>query len=54
MWPRKKTFPGTKYLLPEYQGDKFRYNSEDDCYICPEGQTLRSNRRWYKNSTGLT
>ncbi len=39
---------GNKIPTPEYQGDKFRYNSEDDCYTCPEGQTLNSNGKWYK------
>jgi hypothetical protein len=39
---------GNKIPAQEYLGDKFEYNSQDDCYICPEGQTLRSNGKWYK------
>ena len=44
----QENISGNKIPTSEYQGDKFRYNSEDDCYICPEGQTLRSNGRCYK------
>ena len=44
----QENISGNKIPTPEYQGDKFRYNSEDDCYICPEGLTLSSNGRWYK------
>ncbi|MDR1209261.1 MAG: hypothetical protein LBK41_02945 [Clostridiales bacterium] len=25
---------------PKYNRDKFRYDSENDCYVCPEGQRL--------------
>lgn len=39
---------GNKIPTSEYQGDKFKYNPEDDCYNCPEGQTLSSNGKWYK------
>ena len=44
----QENISGNKIPTPEYQGDKFRYNSQDDCYTCPEGETLRSNGRWYK------
>lgn len=44
----QENISGNKIPTPEYQGDKFRYNSEDDYYICPEGQTLSSNGKWYK------
>jgi len=44
----QENISGNKIPTPEYQGDKFKYNSEDDCYTCPEGQTLSSNGRWYK------
>lgn len=39
---------GNKIPTQEYLGDKFEYNSQDDCYRCPEGESLRSNGRWYK------
>src|SRR5450759_5081365 len=44
----QENISGNKIPTPEYQGDKFRYNSHDDCYTCPEGQTLSSNGKWYK------
>jgi transposase len=44
----QENISGNKIPTPEYQGDKFRFNSQDDCYTCPEGQILRSNGRWYK------
>jgi transposase len=44
----QENISGNKIPTTEYQGDKFRYNSQDDCYICPEGQTLSSNGKWYK------
>src|SRR5450759_829134 len=30
----QENISGNKIPKPEYQGDKFRYNSHDDCYIC--------------------
>lgn len=44
----QENISGNKIPIKEYMGDKFEYNSQDDCYTCPEGQTLRSNGRWYK------
>jgi transposase len=44
----QENISGNKIPTQEYQGDKFEYNSQDDCYICPEGQILRSNGKWYK------
>ena len=44
----QENISGNKIPTPKYQGDKFEYNSQDDCYTCPEGETLRSNGRWYK------
>ena len=44
----QENISGNKIPTPEYQGDKFRFNSQDDCYTCPEGQILSSNGRWYK------
>jgi len=44
----QENISGNKIPTPEYQGDKFRYNSHNDCYTCPEGQTLSSNGKWYK------
>lgn len=35
---------------PEYQGDKFEYDSQNDCYTCPEKHTLISNGHWYTKS----
>ena len=34
---------------PAYNQDKFNYNKENDCYICPQGQKLTSNGTWYQN-----
>lgn len=33
---------------PEYNVEKFIYNADNDCYICPQGHELRSNGTWYK------
>lgn len=44
----QESHSGNKIPTQEYLGDKFEYNSQVDCYTCPEGQTLRSNGRWYK------
>jgi transposase len=44
----QENISGNKIPAPEYQGDKFKYNAEADCYICPEEQTLSSNGKWYK------
>lgn len=30
----------------------FKFDSEKDCYICPEGNVLSSNGRWYKKDRG--
>lgn len=44
----QESHSGNKIPTQEYLGDKFEYNSQVDCYTCPEGETLRSNGRWYK------
>jgi hypothetical protein len=38
---------------PEYFVSKFNYIKEDDTYICPEGETLKTTGRWHKK-TGRT
>ena len=34
---------------PAYNQDKFKYDKENDFYICPQGQKLTSNGTWYTN-----
>jgi len=34
---------------PNFNQDKFQYDKENDFYICPAGQKLRSNGTWYQN-----
>ena len=34
---------------PTFNQDKFQYDKENDFYICPAGQKLRSNGTWYQN-----
>ena len=47
-----------QYIVPgavadeRYHADKFIYNKEQDCYTCPEGQSLTSNGTWL-NGTKL-
>lgn len=42
---------------PEYYGGHFIYNTENDTYTCPQGETMTTNGSWYKkvnrNSTSL-
>ena len=33
---------------PKYNAENFIYNSDNDCYICPQGHEMRSNGTWYK------
>jgi transposase len=33
---------------PKYNVENFIYNSDNDCYICPQGHELHSNGTWYK------
>ena len=33
---------------PKYNFENFKYNAQQDCYICPEGHLLKSNGNWYK------
>ena len=40
--PRSSDIP-----TPEYFGDKFIYNSSEDTYTCPQGNTLTTNKNWY-------
>lgn len=44
----QESHSGNKIPAQEYLGDKFEYNSQVDCYTCPQGEMLRSNGRWYK------
>jgi transposase len=34
---------------PNFNQDKFHFDKENDFYICPAGQILRSNGTWYHN-----
>lgn len=34
--------------------EHFQYNKEDDHYICPEGQLIPTNGRWYNKQNGKT
>jgi transposase len=36
---------------PVFNYEFFRYNKEDDTYLCPQGQTLRTNGSWYRGRT---
>jgi transposase len=38
---------------PDYLVAKFSYNSQDDTYTCPQGETLQTTGRWHKK-TGRT
>jgi transposase len=33
---------------PDYNFEHFEYDQQNDTYICPQGEVLRSNGRWYK------
>jgi hypothetical protein len=33
---------------PDYNFEHFEYDQQSDIYICPQGEVLRSNGRWYK------
>jgi len=33
---------------PEYYGEYFIYNADNDTYTCPQGQTMTTNGSWYK------
>ena len=33
---------------PKYNFENFKYDAQQDCYICPEGHQLKSNGNWYK------
>ena len=33
---------------PEYYGEHFIYNTDNDTYTCPQGQTMTTNGSWYK------
>ena len=32
---------------PGYNAEHFRYDTNSDCYVCPQGHTLTSNGSWY-------
>jgi transposase len=34
---------------PAYNQDKFFYDKENDCYICPQGQKMTSSGTWYQH-----
>lgn len=36
---------------PEFYLEKFSYDKEKDCYICPKGEVLKTNGSVYKKST---
>lgn len=48
--------PASNAPDPAYNNSNFIYNKEEDKYICPQGNTLTSNGKWYKksNSKGRT
>jgi transposase len=35
-----------------YQKTQFKYDAEQDQYICPEGQLLNTNGKWYQKNSG--
>lgn len=35
-----------------FQKNKFKYNDEQDIYICPEGHQLKTNGKYYQQSSG--
>jgi hypothetical protein len=37
---------------PEYNADKFIYNTENNTYTCPQGRILTTNGTWHKASSG--
>jgi transposase len=39
---------------PAYNVQHFKYDQENDQYICPENQSLKSNQTWYTNSKTRT
>ncbi len=39
---------------PAYNVQEFEYDKENDQYICPENQSLKSNQTWYTNSNTRT
>ena len=34
---------------PAYNQDQFRYDKENDCYFCPQGQKMTSSGTWYQH-----
>jgi transposase len=45
--------PGTSkesITQPDYLVAKFKYNTLDDSYTCPQGETLKTTGRWHKKS----
>ncbi|MCH2225921.1 MAG: transposase, partial [Crocinitomicaceae bacterium] len=39
---------------PAYNVQHFKYDQENDQYICPQNQALKSNQNWYTNSNTRT
>ena len=35
-----------------YQKQQFQYDTEQDTYTCPQGETLQTNGRWYQKNKG--
>ena len=44
--------PGVASFAPDerYNFDQFIYNQQQDCYTCPQQQTLTTNGNWYQKS----
>ena len=42
--------PSSQSPDPTYNANNFHYSTENDCYICPQGEELRSNGKWYQKS----
>ncbi|MBK8712111.1 MAG: transposase [Niastella sp.] len=42
--------PGVASFAPDerYNFDQFIYNQQQDCYTCPQQQTLTTNGNWYQ------
>jgi len=42
--------PTVKHLEKEFLVENFIYDKENDTYICPNGEILKTNGKWYKKS----
>ncbi len=43
--------PASNAPNKSYNVSEFAYNKKDDIYICPAGQTLRTNGNWYQKKS---